>query len=196
MLIIGLTGGIGSGKSTVADLFSKLGVPIIDADVIAREVVAVKNNLEKIVAHFGSEILDAKAQLDRAKLRKCVFENARQRQWLENLLHPMIIAEIKQRISALNSPYCIVVIPLLAEVLKSRQLVDRVLVVDIPEELQIQRTAQRDKLAAQEVQSILASQTNRAQRLAIANDILSNAGDIATLQQAVLNLHQRYTLGQ
>lgn len=193
MRIIGLTGGIGSGKSTVADLFSKLGAPIIDSDVIAREVLTKGNLLKKIIAHFGSGILDEKAQLDRTKLRKCVFENVAKRQWLENLLHPLIITEIKQRIATLNASYCVVVIPLLTEVPDAQKLVDRILVVDTPEELQIQRAVERDKSTAEEIKRILASQVDRAQRLKMADDVLSNTGDIAALRQAVTELHQRYS---
>lgn len=194
MRIIGLTGGIGSGKSTVADLFSKLGAPIIDSDVIAREVLMEETPLKKIVAHFGTQILDAKAQLDRTKLRKLIFENATQREWLENLLHPLIIAEIKKRIATLHTAYCIVVIPLLMEVPEAKKLVDRILVVDASEELQIQRTVVRDHSTPEEVKRILASQINRAQRLKIADDVVSNTGDIAALQEAVSILHQRYSL--
>lgn len=200
MLVVGLTGGIGSGKSTVAALFAALGVPVIDADVIAREVIATDNTLlEKITAHFGVEVLDRKGQLDRAKLGSYIFQDSTQRQWLEQLLHPKIIAEIKQRllklrVSDVSVPYCIVVIPLLAEVPETQKLVDRILVVDVSEALQTTRIIERDQLSPQAVERILASQGGRAQRLQIADDVLSNAGNIQVLEQAVLQLNQQYLL--
>ncbi len=194
MLTIGLTGGIGSGKSTVAALFAALGVPIVDADVIAKEVLTTdKTCIDKVIAHFGSGVLDAAGELDRSKLRELVFLEIELRQRLEQLLHPLIIEEIKQRIAKLNAPYCIVVIPLLAEVAETQQLVDRVLVVDASEEIQIARAIQRDKLSTDAVKKILASQATREQRLAIADDVLLNEGDKETLQQKVVHLHEYYS---
>lgn len=193
MLIVGLTGGIGSGKSTVAALFSELGVPIIDSDVVARDVIASDANvLKKIAAHFGQEILNEKHQLNRAALRERVFADIAQRRWLEALLHPLIVTNIEQRIAQLDAPYCIVVIPLLVEETVADIRVDRVLVVDATEELQIARTMQRDQHTADEVKRILASQATRAQRLARADDVLENHGDLAALRQEVWRLHERY----
>jgi len=199
MLIIGLTGGIGSGKSTVAELFAALGVPVIDSDLIAKAVLTTqKILLDKVIAHFGLEILDPKGQLNRSKLREIIFADAKQQAWLEQLLHPSIIEEIKQQVSQLrvqHVPYCIVVIPLLTEVPEARQLVDRVLVVDVPEETQIIRTGQRDKLALEAVKNILASQAGREQRLSTADDIIHNEKDIEALRQQVQQLHQQYITG-
>lgn len=193
MLIIGLTGGIGSGKSTVATLFAALGAPVIDADLIARKMVNDEAMLTKISAHFGMAVLDQRGQLNRAWLAQCVFADPSQRKWLEQLLHPQIAAEIKRRILQLDTSYCVVVIPLLAETVTAQQLVERVLVVDAPEAQQIARTMRRDKLALTEVRAILASQVGREQRLSIADDVIYNSGDIPALQQAVLDLHHKYS---
>lgn len=193
MLIVGLTGGIGSGKSTVAELFAALGAPVIDADVIAREVlVHDKTHTAEIVARFGAEILNAQGELNRSKLRTLVFENPVQREWLEQLLHPPILDGIQQRLSKLNAPYCIVVIPLLTEVVAAQELVDRVLVVDVLEETQIARVSSRDKLTVAAVKKMMSSQASREQRLAIADDVLENEGDLETLERKVLALHDRY----
>jgi UDP-2,3-diacylglucosamine hydrolase len=193
MLTIGLTGGIGSGKSTVAALFAAAGVPIIDADVIAKEILtADKTCVDKVVAYFGSDLLDATGELDRSKLRELIFLDTQQRKWLEQLLHPLIIEKIKQRIASLNTPYCVVVIPLLVEVPETQQLVNRILVVDAPEETQIARACQRDQLSMEAVKKILASQATREQRLAIADDVIINESDKETLQQKVMQLHAHY----
>lgn len=194
MLIVGLTGGIGSGKSMVAALFAQLGVPIIDSDLIARDVVAHdKTVLNAIMARFGAQALDQNQRLDRAKLRRLVFENSAERLWLEQLLHPLIVTAIKERIMQLNAAYCIVVIPLLAEKPITDNLVDRILVVDAAEDTQIARTMQRDNHTVAEVQRIMVSQATRAQRLAIADDVITNDGDMVALQQAVNFFHQKYT---
>lgn len=201
MLIIGLTGGIGSGKTTVAELFAAQGAPIIDADVIAKELLTDNPIFsDALIAHFGSSILEH-GKMSRAKLRKLVFDNPDERKWLENLLHPEILMEIKRRIYALSHPpilgqntppYCIVVIPLLAEVPESQELVDRILVIDTDEDIQITRIMQRDKLTFNDAKKILASQANRKQRLDIADDSIHNQSDKETLKQQVLMLHQIY----
>ena len=216
MLIIGLTGGIGSGKTTVSTLFSMLGVPVIDADLIAKELFILNPKIqEKLVMHFGPEILDSDhavinpqkivqennaypsianniGRLNRAKLQARIFENTQEKKWLEHLLHPYITQEIKTCIANLKSPYCIVVIPLLAEISESQSLANRILVVDVPEEAQLNRTMQRDSLAEAMVKKIIQSQATRADRLSIADDILHNESDIALLKPQVFTLHQRY----
>jgi len=192
MLRIGLTGGIGSGKSTVAELFSAHGVPLIDTDVIARQLVTPDSVLlPRLHELFGKDILAADGSLDRAKLRHLVFSDTAKLQQLEQLLHPAIHAEVLTQLSALKTAYCIVVIPLLVE--KGWQtLVDRILVVDCPEALQISRTTQRDTITADEVRAIIATQTTREMRLAAADDVIHNDGDLNRLQLQVDQLHQYY----
>jgi len=190
MLRIGLTGGIGSGKSTVANYFAALGVPIIDSDVLAREVVNPGTSaLKEIVAHFGTTILTKENHLDRAKLRKLIFNHAAEQKWLENLLHPLILQKMAEQIQALSAPYCILVIPLLLE----KQIpADRILVVDTSNDLQIQRTSQRDKINIKQVRAILQTQLTRTERCAQADDIIHNEGDLAELKQQVRALHEKY----
>ena len=176
MLVIGLTGGIGSGKSAVEALFSELGVPVIDADRIARQVVEPgQPALDEIKAQFGEAVLDAQGALNRRRLRKLVFDDAALRKALESILHPRIRARIAEELSALSAPYAIVAIPLLIET-GPYQEVDRVLVVDCPEEEQIRRICQRDKVSAAQAAAIMATQATREERLSAADDIIDNAG--------------------
>lgn len=192
MLRIGLTGGIGSGKSTVCGLFQKLGVPVIDTDLIARELVEPGSAaLQKIVALFGQQLLHADGSLDRARLRQRVFSDKEQLMQLEQLLHPLIREEMEQRIRTLRSPYVLLAIPLLLEKEWQHSL-DRVLVVDCSESLQRERVAKRDGSSAETIEHIIARQIPRSQRLAAADDIINNNGTIASLQQQVESLHQRY----
>lgn len=190
--IVGLTGGIGSGKTTVANLFAELGVSLVDADVIAREVVAPGSpGLAAIVAHFGSEMLTASAELDRGKLRQRIFSQENQREWLNQLLHPMIRQAMLAQVAKASSDYVIMVVPLLFEN-GLDSLVHRTLLVDIAPELQIQRTVLRDKVDATQVNQIINSQCSRSEKLAKADDIIDNQGDRSTLKQAVQTLHHRY----
>ncbi|MBV9576665.1 MAG: dephospho-CoA kinase [Gammaproteobacteria bacterium] len=192
MLVIGLTGGIGSGKSTVAELFRQHHVPIIDADVIAREVTQAGTPLLlQIAEHFGNEILLNNGSLDRAKLRQIIFHQPNQRLWLENLLHPIIREEMQQKINKLSSPYCIAMIPLLLEV-EFYSFINRILVIDAPEQLQIERTALRDKAQKSQIEIILKAQAKREYRLAHAQDIIINDGKIEDLIPQVEKLHQEY----
>lgn len=194
-LIVGLTGGIGSGKSTVAQYFSELGVPVIDADVIAHNLVQ-KNTpaFAAILKKFGPQVITSTGELDRKTLGKLIFKNTEDRIWMQSLLHPLIEQEITCTLHKLTSSYGIIVIPLLVEYGKY-QILDRVLVIDVPENLQIERTLKRDKVDAAYVRSVLAIQATRQQRLAIATDIIINDGDLAYLKQQVLAFHQRYALG-
>ena len=192
MLRIGLTGGIGTGKSTVAELFAARGVPVIDADVISREVVAPgQPALEAIVATFGAEILDAQGALDRTRLRERVFSDSKQRLQLEAILHPRIRAEMTARISTLSAPYVVLVIPLLFEAAQT-DMVDRVLVVDVPPDVQHERVTARDALTNQQIDAILTAQLDREHRIERADDVIDNQGDRAALARQVDTLHRRY----
>lgn len=193
MLKIGLTGGIGSGKSVVANFFADLGVPVIDADKIAHELTLPgQPGFEAIIEHFGADCLANDQQLDRKKLRSRVFKDPSARQWLEAMLHPLIFAAIAQQSVALTSPYCIIIIPLLIET-NAINRVDRILIVDCPETVQIARTLERDHQSnIEEVKAILASQSTREQRLQAANDIIYNNGSLPKLAKAVHALHKQY----
>src|SRR5690606_24299131 len=172
MLIIGLTGGIGSGKSAVAERFAARGVPVLDADLIAREVVEPGTpGLAQVVEVFGPEVLDPQGRLDRARLGRRVFGAPERRRRLEASLHPLIYAEMRERVRRLAAPYCILVIPLLIETGQT-DLVDRVLVVDAPPELQYQRVAARDGRSPAEIEAILRAQASRETRLAAADDVI------------------------
>jgi len=191
MLVIGLTGGIGSGKSTAAKCFEELGIHVIDADHIAREIVKPGTFvLEEILARFGQQIL-TEGQLNRSKLRELIFADPLQKQWLENLLHPLIRSRMQELAQQAPSPYCIMMIPLLLET-KPNALINRILVIDAPEALQVSRTQARDKIPAGQVIRIMTTQTSRSQRLAAADDIIINDGDLAHLKEQVLKMHQRY----
>ncbi|MDH1313608.1 dephospho-CoA kinase [Shewanella xiamenensis] len=190
--VVGLTGGIGSGKTTVANLFAAEGVCLVDADVVAREVVAPGTyGLNAIIDHFGTEILTASGELDRAKLRQRVFSDEQARQWLNQLLHPMIRQEMLSQVENATSDYVIMVVPLLFENGLDR-LVNRTLVVDISPELQINRTVKRDNVDATQVNNIINSQCSRSEKLARADDVIDNQGEISKLKQEVQALHQRY----
>ena len=194
MLVVGLTGGIGSGKTAVSDRFAQRGVPVIDTDLLARELVEPgQPALAAIVAEFGPDCIDDRGRLRRAELRERVFADPVGRQRLEAILHPRIRALARERIAALRAPYCLVVIPLLAET-GMIDLVDRVLVVDVPEAEQIHRVMARDRLDETQARRILAVQAQRAQRLALADEILDNAGDFEHLDRQVIDLHQRYSI--
>ena len=193
--IVGLTGGIGSGKTTVADLFAKLGVDIIDADLIARDVVAVGSPaLESIAKHFGDDYIQADGTLNRALLRKTIFSNKADKHWLNELLHPLIRQQTIKALKSASSQYCLLVAPLLIEN-KLTTLVDRVLGVDVSEAIQINRTTKRDKNSNAQVQAIIASQIDRAGRLQHADDVIENNEPLSdALKNTVLKLHQSYLL--
>ena len=193
-LIIGLTGGIGAGKSLVANLFAKHHVPVIDADTIARQLTMPKQlAFSQIVQHFKKQnIVLANGQLDRNKLKEIIFQNQDERVWLEQLLHPLIQQEIERQIETITAPYCIIVIPLLFEV-TPYDFLDRILVVDASEDTQITRVSKRDGLEASMIKAILAAQTTREKRLNAADDVIVNDGDIANLQRQVDALHAIYS---
>lgn len=192
MLTIGLTGGIGSGKSVAAACFTELGIDVVDADWAARVVVQPgQPSLEQIAAHFGAGILLESGELDRARLRAIVFDNAAEREWLEQLLHPLIREEILRALKASSGPYVVLESPLLIES-GQYKLVDRVCVVDLPEALQVERASARDRSDPAQIRKIMAAQLPRKERLAKADDVLDNAGDPAHLKQQVESLHRKY----
>jgi dephospho-CoA kinase len=193
MLKVGLTGGIASGKSRVAAGFAGLGVPIADADALSHALTAPgQPGLEALVAALGRDILDTQGRLDRPRLRQRVFADAVLRGQVEAQLHPLVVAGLRARLETAVGPYALAVIPLLAEVPATRALVDRVLVADCPEEIQLARLMSRDGCSEVEARAILAAQAPRSSRLAVADDILSNAGDLAAVDAAVGRLHGFY----
>jgi dephospho-CoA kinase len=192
MLRVGLTGGIGSGKSTIASLFAMRGAPVIDTDEIARALTEPGQECyDEIIRIFGDAILDGNRRIDRERLRERVFDNADERHRLEAILHPRIRVIVRDRLAALEAPYVVVVVPLLIES-GFTDLVDRVLVVDTLENVQIQRTAARNGLSEMEIRKIMSAQTSRAQRLQLANDVIENNGDRKQLEAEVERMHQWY----
>lgn len=194
--IVGVTGGIGSGKSTITDLFAELDVPSVDADLIARQIVKKGSPLlDKIVEYFGKHILLENGELDRAALRQLIFANEKAKNWLNNLLHPVISKEMISQLSAQNSPYTLFVVPLLIEN-NLTALCNRVLVVDVAPETQLARAAKRDKNNLQQIQRIIDAQVSQTERLKWATDVINNDLDLAEnlphLKQKVLELHRFY----
>lgn len=191
--IVGLTGGIGSGKTTVSNMFAKLGVEVIDADIVARQVVAPNSEaLAKIVEHFGQDILHKNGELNRSALRSKIFSNENEKQWLNALLHPLIRQNILNELSLALGDYCILSAPLLLEN-NLQALVNRVLVIDVSVETQLSRTCQRDSSNQQEVNTIINSQISREKRLTFADDIINNESkDLNEVLTQVNVLHKRY----
>lgn len=191
-LRIGLTGGIASGKSEVAQRFLELGIPVIDADESARRVVAPGTpGLTDVVRLFGPEVLERGGQLDRSRLRTLVFSKPDQRRALESLLHPLIRADMESRVELATGPYVVMAIPLLVEG-GNRDRVDRILVVDVPEAIQVARVMARDGGSSDQARAILAAQASRATRLQAADDIVQNTGTLAELRGHIDALHQSY----
>jgi dephospho-CoA kinase len=193
LFIVHITGGIGSGKTAVADRFAALGITIVDADVAAREVVGPGTDaFAAIRARFGDRVVAADGALDRAALRRLVFDAPAERVWLEQLTHPRIGEYIRNALTSATSPYVIHVSPLLAERGHKRGRAQRTLVIDAPEAVQIERTMARDANSEAQVRAIMAAQASRSQRLAIADDVIVNDGDLDALDAVVVNLHERY----
>lgn len=195
MLVVGLTGGIASGKSLVSDEFKRLGAALVDADILAREVVAPgSTGLAQLVKHFGADILTHKHELNRAALRELIFGNTEHRKTVDGLLHPLIhkLAD-EQLASAADSdaPYAVYAIPLLVET-KQQNRFDQIVVVDVPTELQISRLVKRDGGTVEKAQAILDSQASREARLAIADNVIDNGGSIESTLEQVATLHQRF----
>jgi len=192
MLIIGLTGGIGSGKSVASDKFKSLGITIVDADVASRTVVEPgKPALKEIEDHFGSGIITAEGKLDRNNLREIIATDPEERKWLESVTHPKIGEQITKEISESTSVYTLFVAPLLLET-NSQEMCSRVVVVDVPKDVQIRRTAKRDKVSPNQVEKMVAAQMEREKRLEKADDVLLNSGTIEDLEKQVEELHKKY----
>jgi dephospho-CoA kinase len=192
-MIIGITGGIGSGKSAVTSRFAQLGITVVDADLAARVVVTPgRPALQAIADHFGASILQADGSLDRAALRRIVFAEPAQRQWLEQLTHPLIGEEIRAQLAASRSPYTILSSPLLLESSSQRALAELVVVVDVPEETQLARTMDRDANDEAQVRRIMAAQLPRDERLALADIVVDNSGPLEALDDIVGELHKEF----
>jgi dephospho-CoA kinase len=190
---VGLTGGIGSGKTSVAEVFARLGAGVVDTDEIARALTGPgQAAVGKISRRFGPQYVTAEGALDRARMRKLVFEDARAKKDLESLLHPLIRREAERRIASSTAPYAILVVPLLFESGAYRTLVQRVLVVYSEQETSIERVRQRDNLSRDEILAIMAAQVGRAERLRRADDVIRNDGDLATLEAQIAALHRKY----
>ena len=191
--IVGLTGGSGSGKSAAATLFEQLGATVVDTDAIAHALTAPGGAaIVPIRAAFGDEVIDARGALDRAAMRRKVFADASAKARLEGILHPMIRAEADRRSAAARSAYVVLVVPLLVESGGYRSRVQRVAVVDCPEEMQVARVMARSGLSAEEARAIMAAQVDRQARLAVADDVIDNGGELAALRPQVEALHRRY----
>ena len=193
MKIAGLTGGIGSGKSTVARLFGELGVHWVDADDVAREVVEPGTPaLAEIAEHFGDEILTSEGALDRAQLRTIVFQEPEERVWLEALLHPIIREELIRQLNPENYqlPYVLLVSPLLLET-DQHELVDRIIVIDVPKAVQLERTMARDTNSREQVERIISAQMSREDRLARADEVIDNDRPLDDVTRQVRELHER-----
>ncbi|KIQ78772.1 dephospho-CoA kinase [Aeromonas sp. L_1B5_3] len=193
MYVVAITGGIGSGKTTIANQFAELGIDVVDADVIAREVVEPGSPaLAAIADHFGPDVITPDGQLDRRRLRERVFSDPSTKAWLNALLHPLIRSEMQRQCAAARSPYCLLVVPLLVEN-KLTGLANRVLVVDVDEATQIERTCRRDGVTAEQAKAIIAAQASRSERLAAADDVIENLnGSEMAIKARILTLHETY----
>ncbi len=190
--IVGLTGGIGSGKSAVAAIFRELGIKVVDADIAARKVVELGTPaLEAIARHFGKKVLQANQTLDRAALRKIVFDNEQERFWLEQLLHPAIGDWLASELASADSPYAILESPLLLET-SQHKMINRALVVDVAEQVQIDRACARDGNTAEQIKAIIATQMSRELRIERADDVIDNNGALDALVDPVQRLHKKY----
>lgn len=192
MYVVGLTGGIGSGKSAVSALFESHGVAVVDADIASRAVVEKgQPALAKIAERFGDAILQEDGSLNRAALRKEIFSDPGERGWLEKLLHPLIYREIQRQLRAATSPYAVLVSPLLVETGQNR-LTQRILVVDVPEEVQVERSMARDANSEEQIRAIMAAQASREKRLSYADDVIVNDKSLEDLAEQVKALHEKY----
>ncbi|WP_421165217.1 dephospho-CoA kinase [Aeromonas dhakensis] len=193
MYVVAITGGIGSGKTTVANQFAELGIEVVDADIIAREVVEPGTPaLAAIAAHFGADVIAPDGRLDRRQLRERVFTDPQAKDWLNALLHPLIRSEMQRQCAAARSPYCLLVVPLLVEN-RLTALANRVLVIEVDEATQIERTCRRDGVSREQAEAILAAQASRTERLAAADDVLDNQnGTPEAIKSRIFALHETY----
>ena len=192
MFVVGLTGGIGSGKTVASDRFEELGVKVVDADIASRVVVEIgKPALSSIEGQFGSDVISDDGSLNRAKLREIIFKDDEAKSWLESLLHPLIGQHILDEIASATSRYVILVSPLLFETTQF-QMCNRTLLIDVPKDIQILRTAKRDKVPEFQVEKIIASQMDRDQKISKADDVIVNDGEIGDLISKIDKIHQRY----
>ena len=192
MFVVGLTGGIGSGKTVASDRFEELGVKVVDADIASRVVVEIgKPALSSIEGEFGSDVISDDGSLNRAKLREIIFKDDEAKSWLESLLHPLIGQHILDEIASATSRYVILVSPLLFETAQI-QMCNRTLLIDVPKDIQILRTAKRDKVPESQVEKIIASQMDRDQKIGKADDVIVNDGEIGDLISKIDKIHQRY----
>ncbi len=193
MKVIGLTGGIGSGKTTVSDLFEELGIEVVDADVVSRQLTAVNGGaMPEIIKHFGAEGASPDGSMNRKFIRELVFSNPVAKTVLENILHPLIRKECQHQLDASQSPYTILSVPLLIESPFWRSSIDRLLVVEAPEALRVERVVQRSHLTSEAVKKIISTQATTAQRLDAADDVIENVGAFEMLKASVLKLHAMY----
>lgn len=189
---VGLTGGVASGKSTVSDLFQRLGVTVIDADVIARSLLDTGTSCyRQVIAHFGTEVLQHNGEINRAWLRSLIFSDSTAKQALENIIHPEVRSQMLVAADNCKTPYCLLSVPLLIEA-QMLDLVDRILVVDVDEKTQLSRLLTRDGINISEARNMLENQCQRADRLSVADDIIDNSQSVSTLMPQVEQLHQRY----
>lgn len=192
MMIVGVTGGIGSGKTTVTDLFAELGISVVDTDVNARRVVEPGSaGLIQITKKFGDQVLLPDKTLNRRALREIIFSDPDAKTWLESLLHPLIHNLTTSELQNASSPYCVLSSPLLLET-SDKDRVDRILVIDVPMETQLSRAMKRDSADENQIRAIIASQMHRDERLALANDVIDNSGSLELTHKQVLDLHERY----
>jgi len=189
---VGLTGGIGSGKTAASDIFETLGIVVVDADIVAREVVEPgEPALDAIQSHFGQDVILASGELNRARLREIIFSALKHKQWLEALLHPLIRERIIQQLNQAESPYCILSSPLLFET-DQHMLVDTTLLIDVPEAIQLQRASKRDGTSPNQIQAIIEQQMDRDSKRQHADAIITNDQDMSALKTHVIHMHQRY----
>ena len=192
MFVLGITGGIGSGKTAVTDIFSELNIDVIDADIASRKAVEKgSSSLKEIEDHFGSEIILNDGNLDRQKLREVIFDKEEEKDWLEKLLHPQILKIINSELAESRTSYTILVSPLLFET-GQYKLCSRTLLVDVEEKLQIARASKRDNVSEEQIKSIIEAQMPRSEKITLANDIVTNNGTLEDLRKEIISLHNNY----
>jgi dephospho-CoA kinase len=192
MFVLGVTGGIGSGKTVVTDFFSDLKIDVVDADIASRKAVEMGSScLKEIEKHFGNEVILKNGDLNRQKLREIIFDKEDEKEWLEKLLHPQILNIINNELAESNTPYTILVSPLLFETGQSK-LCNRTLLVDVNEKFQIERASLRDKVSKEQIKNIIEAQMPRSEKIRLADDVVSNDGTLESLKEKIISLHNSY----